>query len=173
MRKGSWTESLVSFTLNIRKAPLCALPYIHFSVVLPFLHLGWFSFCFSFCRLALLGSSIASAPSADNIDGDNWKLHLTLPNKNSQEPGFCNFPEQGSALSFLRVSFLACQMTSPLQFENSNHLRHTVFVTACLGGNVWLNCVVFWIYRGLYCRSAAIVVSHLRPSKDYIECPRS
>jgi hypothetical protein len=95
---------------------------------------GVFFFLFSFLQLALLGSRIASAPSADNIDGDNWKLHLTLPNKNSQEPGFCNFPEQGSALSLLRVSLLAYQMKSPLHFETIHHFRHSVFVTACFLG---------------------------------------
>jgi hypothetical protein len=100
--------------------------------------------------IALLCSRIASTPSADNIDGDNWKLHLTLPKKNSQEPGFCNFPEQGSALRLLRFSLFACQMTSPLHFEYSHHLNHTVFVTARFRVNMWLNSVVFCIYWGLH-----------------------
>jgi len=155
MRKGSWVESWISFTLYITKTPFYALSYILFSVVLPILYLGWF---FSLLlQLALLCSRIASTPSADNIDDDNWKLHLTLPNKKGQEPGFCNFPVQGSALTLLRVSLLAYQMTSPLHFKSSHQLRHTVFVTTCFGGNIWLSCLVFWIYWGLQWRSAAII----------------
>ena len=81
-------------------------------------------FCFPFCNsLCLLVESRQHLPLTI-LTVTIRKLLLTLPNKNSREPGFCNFPEQGSALSRLRDSLLACQMTSPLHFKSSHHISH-------------------------------------------------